>query len=184
MATNKQTKEEIKPEVTATETIVVDEVKKEVKEVKEEKKNTIEVDAKVLENLLERVESLTQTQKEYEQTASQDQIRKIEALRASGKLIKAIRVNTYDNKIIKSWQPTVDDVYIEPGTRKEISLQKTKLLFKDGEEVEIPQIDYARRKLQHEYEVISERKDKDGTLWYTVMLEGGEEFEIASPFVN
>jgi len=160
------------------------EVKKVEPKAPEVKKNTVEVDADVLQALVERVEQLGQAQKEIESTATQDQIRKIEALRASGKLIKAVKLNSYDGRIVKSWRATYDDVYIETGTGKEVAVQKMELTFKDDTTKELPQIDYARRKLQKEYEVVKETKDADGIIWYTVLLEGGEEFTIANPYIN
>lgn len=151
----------------------------------------ISVDAAVLEEVLSKLknletqnEELKTAQKEYEQTASQDQILKIEKLRASGKLVKAVRINFYDGQMVTEWRSTADDVYIEPATGKEVSVQKTKLIFSDGKEKEIPQLDFARRKLQREYEVIKEGKDKDGNMLYTVLTEGGKEIEIDGRYIN
>lgn len=158
---------------------------------------TVAVPEETLKSILSRMEDMEQTiknqdatigglkeaQKEYEQTASQDQILKIEKLRASGKLVKAVRLNYYDNKLILRWQSTHDDVYVD-NTGKEISLQKTKLTFADDTEIEIPQIDLARRKMQREYEVIKEGRTQDGKFMFTVLTEGGKEVEIDSNYVN
>jgi hypothetical protein len=155
------------------------------------KVKTVAVPETVLKDILDRIEKqdltiteLKEAQKEYEQTASQDQILKIEKMRASGKLVKSVRLNYYDNNLIIGWQSTADDVYIETGTGKEISVQKTKLTYADGKSVEIPQIDFARRKMQRQYEVIKEGKDREGNMLYTVMTEGGKEVEINGRFVN
>lgn len=154
-------------------------------------KKTVEVPKEVLENILDRLEQyqskvadLEQAQKEYEQTASQDQILKIEKLRASGKLVKSVRLNYYDNKLVLSWQSIMDDVYVETGTGKEIALQKTRLTYVDGTTQEMAQIEFARRKMQRQYEVIKEGKDRDGNMLYTVIMEGGKEVEIDGRFVN
>lgn len=160
-----------------------------VKNTPEQK--TVAVPETVLKDILDRMENqqqqiadLKDAQKEYEQTASQDQILKIEKLRASGKLVKSIRVNYYDNNLVVGWQSTADEVYIETGTGKEISLQKTKLIFADGKTVEVPQADFARRKLQRQYEVIKEGKNREGQMLFTVMTEGGKEVEINGTFIN
>jgi len=137
-----------------------------------------------LDNLKEENERIKESQSQYEQTASQDQIAKIEKLRASGKLVKAIRLNFYDNNLVTGWQSIADDVYIETGTGKEISLQKTRLTYADGKTAEMPQLEFARRKMQRQYEVIKEGKDRDGNMLYTVMTEGGKEVEIDGRFVN
>jgi hypothetical protein len=153
--------------------------------------NKVEVDADVLEQVLGRVKSLEQEladtkeiQQQYEETASQDQIAKIEKLRASGKLVKSVRLNFFNNKLVTSWRTTEDDVYIEAGTGKEICVQKMELRFLDADASEVSQIDFARRKMQREYEVIKEGKDVDGNKLYTVVLEGGRELEVDSRYIN
>lgn len=157
----------------------------------EEKEKTVPVSEKVLKDILAKMETyqteisgLKEAQKEWESTASQDQIAKIEKLRASGKLVKSIRLNYYDNKLVLSWRSSADDVYID-NTGKEVSVQKTKVTF-DGvkDEVELAQIDFARRKMQREYEVIEEGRDRDGNMVYTVTIEGGKEIKIDGRYIN
>lgn len=144
----------------------------------------------VLKDILDRMENyqiqiaeLKEAQKEYEQTASQDQILKIEKLRASGKLVKAIRLNYYDNNLVVSWQSTADDVYIDTNG-KEVAVQKTMLFFVDGKKSEVPQVDFTRRKMQRQYEVIKEGRTAEGNMVYTVITEGGREVEIDGRFIN
>jgi hypothetical protein len=157
---------------------------------KEPKEETIPVSKKVLEDILQKmegyqseIETLKQNQKEYEQTASQDQIAKIEKMRASGKLVKSVRVNFYDNKMVVGWRSTMDDVYID-NTGKEVAVQKTELSFSDDKKQEVPQIDFARRKMQREYEVIKEGRDRDGNMIYTILTDGGKEVEIDGRYIN
>jgi Tfp pilus assembly protein PilX len=157
----------------------------------------VEVDEKVLNEILdtlkdnketikkqgEIIDELRDNQKEYELTASQDQIAKIEKLRASGKLVKSVRVNFYENKLVSSWESVADDVYIDT-TGKEVSVQETKLSFSDGKTQVVPQIDFARRKTQKSYEVILEGRDRDGNMQYTVMGDGGKEVVIDGRYIN
>jgi Tfp pilus assembly protein PilX len=154
------------------------------------KKDVVEVEKSVLNDILdqmksqkEKIANLEEAQKEYEQTATQDQIAKIEKLRASGKLVKAIRINLYENSLVVSWKSTKDDVYID-NTGKEIAVQQTELTFADGKKTEVPQIDFARRKVQKQYEVIQEGRDRDGNMKYTITMEGGKEIELDGRFVN
>lgn len=151
---------------------------------------TVEVPEDVLKDILgqitsyrEEIAGLKNNIKEIESTSSQDQIVKIEKLRASGKLVKSVRLNYYNNKLIVGWESTGDDVYID-NQGKEISLQKTKLTFDDGTSVEVPQVELARRKMQREYEVIEEGRTRSGEMLYTVMTDGGKEVKIAAPFIN
>jgi hypothetical protein len=157
---------------------------------KDQKEETVAVSKKVLEEILQKmegyqseIETLKQNQKEYEQTASQDQILKIEKLRALGKLVKSVRVNFYDNKMVVGWRSTMDDVYVD-NSGKEIAVQKTELVFSDDKKQEVPQIDFARRKMQREYEVIKEGRDRDGNMIYTILTDGGKEIEIDGRYIN
>ncbi len=150
----------------------------------------VEVDEQVLSDILQQMKNyqaeiagLKQNLKELESTASQDQILKIEKLRASGKLVKSVRLNYYENKLILGWRMTSDDVYVD-SNGKEVSLQKTELTFEDKSTKEIPQVELARRKMQREYEVVEERKDREGNVLFTVMTDGGKEVTIDSRFVN
>jgi hypothetical protein len=154
------------------------------------KEKMVEVPETVLTDILKRLDqrdeeiaALKEAQKEFEQTASQDQILKIEKLRASGKLVKSVRINFYENKMVTSWRSTADDVFIDTNG-KEISVQKTELTFGDGKTQEVPQIDFARRKLQRSYEVIKEGRDRDGNMKYTVLMEGGKEVEVDGRYIN
>ena len=138
---------------------------------------------KELESSRAKIADLEKSIGEVESTASQDQIMKIERLRASGKLVKAVRLNFFDELLVISWKPTIDDVYID-NTGKEISVQKTQLTFLDGTQREVPQIDFTRKKLQRQYEVIEEGKDQNGNINFKVLMEGGKEVTINSIFVN
>lgn len=150
---------------------------------KSEKKNTVEVPVETLQQLLNRIESLEKTSKEHESTFDQDQIMKIERLRASGKLVKNVRINSYEGKVVSSWRSIRDDVFVDINGREQ-AVQRIEVAFKDGSTTEVALIDFARRKTQKEYEVISEARNQLGQLMMTVHLEGGEPFTIESSFVN
>jgi Tfp pilus assembly protein PilX len=159
--------------------------------VKEDTKvPTTAVPNAVLKDILDRMENyqvqiseLKEAQKEYEQTASQDQILKIEKIRATGKWVKSIRLNYYNNNLVVEWKSTADDVYIDT-TGKEIAIQKTMLTYESGKTEEVTQVDLARKKMQRQYEVIKEGRDTEGRMLYTVMMEGGKQLEIDSRFIN
>ncbi len=159
------------------------------KPLKEEE--TVTVSKDFLENILKQMQDtqvemreLKKAQGELEKTASPDQIRKIEALRASGKLIKNVKLSMIDGKLVKEWQSTTDEVYIDNVLGKEVSKQMTKITFFDGKTQEMSQIDFARRKTLPEFEVIREGKDKDGEIILTVEDKDGLEININSKFIN
>lgn len=136
----------------------------------------------VVQALIDKVETLTQNVKEIEQTASQDQIRKIEALRASGKLVKSVKVNMYDGEVVTSWKSTADDVYVDHNG-KEQSRQMTEITLASGKKIELPQLDFARRKTHKELEVIKEAKT-DWGFELTMLDTDGREITLNANFIN
>ena len=149
-----------------------------------ETKDTVEVSKDVLEGILREIQDLKTAQKDLEKTASSDQIRKIEALRKSGKLVKEIKISNYKGKLVKSWKSTVDEVYMDPTTGKEISTQKMEITFFDDKTLELTQIDFARIKTYVKFEVLREAKTSEGNTIMTVQDESGEEFDIDTYYIN
>lgn len=152
---------------------------------------TVAVPRDFLESIKETLEKnrieiaeLRKGQGELEKTASPDQIRKIEALRASGKLVKSVKISVIDGKLVETWQSTADEVYIDHALGKEVSRQMTKITFFDGKSTEYSQIDFARRKSLKEFEVIEEAKNREGELILTVMADDGKEIKINSRYIN
>lgn len=145
------------------------------------KSGKVEVDESVLQSILQEISELKAAQKEYEQTATQDQIRRIESLRAQGKLVKSIKLRRFQGKLVLGWSMIVDDVYFMDG--KLIEKQIFKVIFEDGSEKEVSQIEFSRGGTYEPYEVVKEAKI-DGDMEYTVMLPNGKELTVAGKFVN
>jgi vacuolar-type H+-ATPase subunit I/STV1 len=158
-------------------------VKKDEEEVVTVSKSLLESIQKTLAGYQQEIADLKKGQSELEKTASPDQIKKIEAMRASGKLVKSVKISYIDGQLVEKWRSAVDEVYID-NTGKEISKQTTVITYFDGKEKEYNQVDFARRKTYKEYEVITEAKDRDGELILTVMTEDGKEIKINSRFIN
>ena len=149
---------------------------------KEEK--TVTLTQEQLDLLINRIQTLEKGQKTLEDTSSPDQIKRIEAIRAKGGLVKSVKIAEIDGKLVKSWESTADEVYIDHALGKEVSRQMTKLNFYNGESKEISQTEFARRKIMKAFEVIKEGKDKAGTIILTVTTEDGKEFDINPSYVN
>lgn len=145
-------------------------------------KKTIEVDAQVLENLLAEVRDLKEVTKQIEQTAPQDQIRKIEALRASGKLVKAVKVRRFEGKLVIGWKMIKDNVWMEGGKLHEEQILR--VFFEDGAIQEVTLIQFTRGTSYEQYEVIKEAKNADGNIELTVQLPNGKELVIDSRYIN
>lgn len=152
----------------------------EEKVVKGSKK--IEVSEDVLKKLLSDMDEMKKTIAEHEKTASPDQVRKIEALRATGKLVKSVKLNYFEGQPVVSWRSTHDDVYVD-NTGKEHAVQTAEITFMDGTTKELPQIEFARRKTAQTYEVIAETK-RDGRIFFTLLFLDGQELLIDSNYIN
>lgn len=151
---------------------------------KEDKKDStkVEVEVSVLEELLRKVKDLEDGQRQLEQTAPQDQIRKIEALRASGKLVKSVKIRKYDNKLVTGWKMIKDNVWVADGKLNEEQIFA--VYFEDGNSTEVNQINFTRGTLYEPFEVVAEGKTANGDVEFTVMLENGKKLVINSKYVN
>lgn len=171
---------------TANPTIVVDAKITEptIKETTEAKspKKKVEIDADVLDSILKDLANLKEGQQQIEQTASQDQIRKIEALRASGKLVKAVKIRHFDNKPMLGWKMTKNNVWVANGKLNEE--QEYEVFFEDGSSVLMDITNFTRNAVYKSFEVLSEARTSAGDLMYTVAMEGGKQLVINSKYVN
>jgi len=144
--------------------------------------NKVEVDASVLQNILAELNDLKTKQGQLEQTASQDQIRKIEQMRASGKLVKAVKIRRIDGKIVLAWKMVTDDVYYADG--KVYEKQEYEVTFEGGEKKVVDIREFTRKGQYESYEVIKEAKLANGTIEYTLQMADGKELVILETYVN
>ena len=159
------------------------------------KKDTIEVGKGELETILARVQQLEESNKDqtnrlqqYEKTAPQDQIARIEALRRSGKLVKSVKIRYILDreadvkKAVVAWKMVKDEVWFEGSVLKEN--QVVKVWFDDKSTKEMNQRDFVRFVEYMPYDVISETKDENGNMFYTIRNKEGQELVIGSQYVN
>lgn len=151
---------------------------------KNEKEKTVTLTQEQFDLILNEIQTLKKGQKELVDTSSPDQIKRIEAIRAKGGLVKSVKIAELEGKLVKSWISTADDVYIDHALGKEVSRQMTKVFFYDGTDREISQVEFARRKIMKSFEVIKEGKDKVGNIVLTVTTEDGNEFDVDSRYIN
>lgn len=154
------------------------------KEATKEKEKTVTLTQEQFDLILNEIQTLKKGQKTLEDTSSPDQIKRIEAIRAKGGLVKSVKIAEIDGKLVTSWESTADEVYIDHALGKEVSKQMTKINFKEGSSKEISQTEFARRKVMKSFEVIKEGKDKVGNIVLTVTTDDGQEFDIDSRYIN
>lgn len=146
------------------------------------KPKMVEVDANVLQNLMDRLADVESKAGEFEKTASQDQIRKIEALRAQGKLVKSVKIRRFNGKFVLAWAVTEDNVWVADG--KVYEVQKLDIFFEDGTKENITLAQFTRGAMYETYEVLKEARTADGNIEYTLILPGGKNLVIMEKYVN
>lgn len=159
-------------------------IKKAEAEAAATKEKTVTISQDQFDLLLNEINNLKKGQKTLEDTSSPDQIKRIEAIRAKGGLVKAVKIAEIDGKLVSHWESTADEVYVDHALGKEVSKQMTKIYFFTGGDKEISQTEFARRKIMKSFEVIKEGKDKVGNIVLTVTTDDGEEFDVDSRYIN
>ena len=166
--------------------IIKDTVKDTVVEKKEKvtksKTTKVEVDVDVLKNLLDKVAVLEEKTNQIEQTSSQDQIRKIEALRAQGKLVKSVKVRRFDGGLVLGWKTLRDNVWVADGKLHEE--QDIEVYMDDGTKKETTLLRFGRTVQYESYEVLKEARTGAGEIEFTLMLPDGRELVVNSKYVN
>lgn len=150
--------------------------------VEKEESNKVEVDADVLKNIMDQLNTLQKAQGEFEKTASQDQIQKIERLRASGKLVKAVKLRRIEGKLVLAWKMILDEVYYADGKVHE--RQEYEVIFDDGTKKEMAIREFTRKSVFESYEVIKEARLADGGIEYTLQMPDGKELIIKETYIN
>ena len=151
---------------------------------KGQKEETVTISKDQFNLILEEIQKLKEGQKELVDTSSPDQIKKIEAIRAKGGLVKSVKIASLDGKLVESWVTTKNESYVDPLTGKSVFEHSSKYTFFDGKTKEMDQTDFARTRVMESFEVIKEGKDKVGNIIFTVTTKDGKEFEIDSRYIN
>lgn len=159
--------------------------KKEEKKDEKKKGKTVEVDADVLDRILKTVESQGEKIKILTEVADKNRLTRVEEMRAQGKLVKKVKLNTYEGKIIIGWKKIKDDVWIDQEGRLHED-QIVGLVFEGEKEVgkELDVRSFSRLIVKVPVEVLEESKDRDGNTNFLVRTEDGREIKIDSNFIN
>ena len=149
------------------------------------KKNTVEVDAEVLEKLLKTVEAYGKKIEILTEVADKNRLTRVEEMRAQGKLVKKVNLNTFEGKVIIGWKKIKDDVHIDQQGRLHEE-QIIGLVF-EGETTVGKEMDlrsFARLIVKVPCEVLEEGKDKEGNTNFVIQKADGKEIKIDAKFIN
>lgn len=149
-----------------------------------EPKRVVEVDADLLKKLVDGYDKQQQQIEDLTGAADLGRLEKIQRARASGELVKKAKLSVYNNKIVIGWVKHKDDVYVDNLGR--INEDQSIILFLDGgtKTDPISYKEFSRITEKVEGEVISEKKAKDGSVFFTVKLDNGKEYEVLNVFLN
>ena len=148
-------------------------------------KEMVQVPKDVLQTLLTRVEKVENDNQILREVADKNRLGRVEEMRAQGKLVKSVNLNTFEGKIIVGWRKIKDDVYLDTQGRLHED-QVVGLIFQGETEVgkEMDIRSFGRLLVKIPAEVIEEGKDKEGNINFTVQTKDGREVKIDSKFVN
>jgi len=151
---------------------------------KGKKEETVTISKDQFNLILEEIQKLKEGQKELVDTSSPDQIKKIEAIRAKGGLVKSVKIASINGKLVESWVTSKNESHVDPLTGKSVFKHSSNYKFFDGKTEEIDQTVFARTRVMESFEVIKEGKDKVGNIIFTVTTKDGKEFDIDSRYIN
>jgi len=156
--------------------------------VADKSKKTVEVDAEVLQKLVDTVENQKQDIEDLKQAADVGRLNRIQAARNQGKLVKKAKVSTWQGKIVIGWSKVKDDVYFDEAGKLHEDQQIKLFLLGAGDKKEeteaMPYRNFARVTQKIEGEVIRESKDQEGRVEFTIMLSDGREVTLPIVFAN
>lgn len=152
---------------------------------KEEKKKVVQVEKDVLERILGTIEKQGEEIKILREVADKNRLTRVEELRAQGKLVKRVGINTFEGKIIVGWKKIKDDVYMDQQGRLHED-QIVGLFFENDKEVghEMDVRSFSRLIIKVPVEVLEETKDRDGNTNFVVEMKDGKQLKIDARFVN
>ncbi len=152
---------------------------------KDVKKKVVEVEKDVLERILATVEKQGEEIKILREVADKNRLTRVEELRAQGKLVKKVGINTFEGKIIIGWKKVKDDVYIDQQGRLHED-QIVGLFFEGETEVghEMDVRSFSRLLIKVPAEALEESKDRDGNTNFLVEMKDGKQLKIDARFVN
>ena len=148
-------------------------------------KKMIEVEEDALKSILAKQEKMENEISILRQASDKTRLSRVEELRSQGKLIKKVKLNVYDGKVIIGWRKIKDDVYMDHEGR----LHEDQIIgiIYEGEKDICKELDlraFTRLVTKIDVEVLEESKDRDGNTNLLVQTSDGREIKIDINFIN
>lgn len=151
-------------------------------EKKEKGEKGVTLSKEAFDALMSRIAGLEKAQKEIESSQDQDVISKLDKLRASGKLVKDVKVRKLGDKFVMGWKLVKDEVSFDG--HKLIEVQDVEVYMEDGSKKVLPMRQWAIFPTYETMEVKRESRDENGDILYTVLGNDGKEIEINIKYLN
>ena len=155
-----------------------------------QKRKMVEVPEDVLQKIIDKqeaqekeMEKLKKDNEILREVADKGRLNRADQLRADGKIMKMVRLYKIGDLYVVGWKRIKDEVYTdERGVIHED--QVVEYYFNQGEPQQMSDVKFSRNQRQEKCEVISETKDKDGKITYTVLTPKGQKLSIDITFIN
>lgn len=145
------------------------------------KSGLVAVDKKALEGLVARLDQQTKDIEMLKLVADKARMQSFESKNADFST-KIVKVSLYNGKLVVAWKTTKDEIYQDSQSRWHES-QKMMIVLEGGEEHEMEYIDFVKKLVKVDAELITKYTTPKGEEMYRMNLNG-REIDIDRTFVN
>ena len=139
---------------------------------------------KDFEDMKAAMEEMTKTTNMLLQVADKKSLATFYA-RNKHKLPTEVNLRMLHGKIIIGWRSIVDEVYLDPQTKKWVENQEVEVLFEDNTVAKMPLMSFYRDYQQVLCRKTGEKTDAQGNIALMLTrLDNGKEYVVGTPYVN
>ena len=160
------------------------------KDTEKKNKNTVEVDATFLQNLMEQVKQVPDLISKVQElgdmvrtTADASRLEKFDASRKKS-ILPQVKIRFYDKQPVVAWRMLQDEVYYDNSKGVWHEKQVRELTLLDGTKVEMSYLDSEKKVDKVIAEVITRNRDFENNEIMVVQFADGSRLTIDSRFIN
>lgn len=154
------------------------------------KKNTVEVDADFLKNLMDQVKQVPDLVSKVQElgdmvrnTADASRLEKFDASRKKS-ILPQVKIRFYDKQPVVAWRMLQDEVYYDNSKGVWHEKQIRELTLLDGSKVEMSYLDSEKKVDKVVADVITRNRDFENNEIMIVQFADGQRLTIDSRFIN